>query len=249
MAEFDPKRDEKVAEELKQIRITEIGDCPRKLYYRLYGFPASKPHFTSIRGTIVHSQAEQLITEGDLIDLSKDALLRDKALECDERTFELALSEANQIYVPQIKRWLSKTSLLEGEQPRLHQRISLNYKDFIVTGEIDCYTSKALIEFKTGRYSYAMLKKHALQLAGYEWLLNRAEDRYIARDWYVIYLKELREQEVPKHLAAEMRKEFEKLLKEEIKVRKEILEGKSMGECKLSFRCVYCKYRGICPGI
>ena len=243
------KRNEKAAEELKQIRITEVGDCPRRLYYRLYDYPASNPHFTSIRGTIVHSQAEQLIREGALVDLSKDALLREKAQECDERVFELALSEANQIYVPQIKRWISKTSLLKDEQPRLHQRISLQYKGFIVTGEIDCYTSKALIEFKTGKYSYAMLKKHAFQLAGYEWLLNRAEDRPLARNWYVVYLKELREQEVPKHLATEMRKQFEKLLKEEIKVRKDILAGKSMGECKLSFRCVYCKYRGICPGI
>ncbi len=231
------------------IHITEIGDCPRRFQYMLQDHVKAPTHITSLRGTITHSAIRQMIQHGRVIDYSREVLLQDKLKEADDKLFKIALELAYP-YISRAKSWLDDNDVLD-EIVISEERINCEHVNFIITGQLDCYTSKAIVDFKTGkRYLTA---DHKRQLAGYQWLLDHKEKRPVNvkdRDWYIVFLgnDDPEEVQLTDKDKAYGRKSFNEQLKETITSRKLMMDG-CMTECRLGIKCAFCHSRNICIGL
>lgn len=229
----------------KIIHITEIGRCQRQYYYALNEEDRSPPHFTSLKGTITHSVLFQLLKYGKIVDESKEALLQDKLKETTDELFDKAYKESKDL-ITKAREWVNTTELITDKELHLEEEINLKYDGWIITGRVDLYTEDAIIDFKTSK----KITRHSffMQLAGYNWLLSKIDDR--VRDRYLVFFGNSKPVE---HKLSEREcrlgdKIFLKELKNTILIRNRILENE-IPECKNSYTCVMCPYRGICSGI
>lgn len=232
------------------IHITSVGGCEKAFEYAMKGEKKAPSHFTSVKGTMTHSVVRQLMEADEVLSWKfNDLIEKERRKVVSENTFNKLLPDVK-ILVEHAKEWKSQTNLLDNQELIIEEPLATRYKDFIIMGTPDLYTSESIIDIKSG--SGRMSKEYKQQLAGYDWLLKR-NGKEGFREHYDVFLgnedKPFIERKITSKERSEGRGLFLKNLDETINTRNLIIQGKKEAECRFNFTCVFCAYRGCCVGI
>lgn len=236
-------------EDKRVIHITSVGDCPKKFQFELQGAPKSRPHALGIKGTINHSLMEQMLRFGDIKYRDKDSILGKKTEGVDDNLFKTCYAQCETL-IPNLKGWITNNNLVNFDaSPEMERRLTLRYKNFLITGQIDYYDNEKIIDFKSGR---RLLQSHKMQLAGYHWLLEQIEGNHDRECYIILFGKDSpQERLIEKKEIATLKSRFKDMLDSEIQYRAKLLNGEKV-HCKPTselIKCSFCDYRGICTGI
>jgi len=235
----------------KVIHISSVGDCLKKFKYGLEDAPKSPTHILSLRGTINHSLIEQTLRFGSIEDDSKECLLGSRSATVNDELFEQGV-KASEKMVPNMDEWINSSKLIDlDSSPSMEERLSFEYKGFIVTGQLDYHDGDSIVDFKSGKN---LMQAYKIQVAGYHWLLEQIKGKH-DRECYVVLLgtEPCTERHIPNKDIPALKEEFVSLLDNEVNKRTKLIEGEYVN-CRPNItkdliKCSFCEFRGICSGV
>jgi len=228
--------------ETHNIHVTGVGGCTRSFYLSLKN-QGMKAHAFTARGTLTHRAIESALT-GQKFEAYAHLSDDDKAVITKDM-YDKLIPEVYEL-VKRAKDWLNASAINPSDftvETEFHYHIKDGY---ILTGTPDAFTDKTIYDFKTGqRY----LRAHLMQLAAYSHMLHKKDG--LKRDAVLVYLggDKVSEKYISKDELDKAYAEFEETLDKEIEARKAIFTLGSKGDCEVTFKCVFCPYRGICDGV
>jgi len=221
---------------LYRVWVTDLGKCPRRIQLKYQGAEELPPHFYQIKGHLVHEEIERMLKHQKPSELSVEEEI------C--RELEKPLSN--------FQKWLKTTKYdlsdakselkLEMPMPLPHP----NSEEYTLVGKLDLITPNLIIDFKSGRKQNR--RENRIQLVAYKIL---AEYNNIVKKPKLVNVflggREPKELEYSESDVQKAESEFYDMITEHVGILEAVKQGMKM-PCRVSFKCIYCPYRGVCRG-
>ncbi|MFW6016333.1 MAG: PD-(D/E)XK nuclease family protein [bacterium] len=246
------------AKKVYEVSVTECNNfCARAYQYQnLYklGFtqykPIDTPHFYGARGTLVHFCLSQEL-KGQKFKFRYEDFKQDKQIRDNipEWMFQGCLDDVMDYYEKGLQ--IIRDYKPYFDDAIVEERLWANpISNVLLGGTPDARNSRAIVDWKTSKYSAKMFKEYAKQLMGYDLLFYLNGD-YTEREKVIVFLGDLHPvvKILTKEQEEEAQAEFIKDMYNTVKKKQEIEKSEGWMPVQPQFFCIMCKHINVCRGV
>ena len=226
-----------------RISTTEVGSCPRRLFYKEQGIDPAPPHMYGIKGTMTHRAIESILNHEDLNHGYPNLLKYPDGVSEDD--YNTLLTDV-EVLVNRFKGIQPTLGIRDDGRMEEKLEYTFTYRDMDVTLVLkpDYFDDDKLIDFKSGK---RLMPSNIEQLAAYAQGLKRLLDIDVEAQILFLGSRATVKKLTPTQLKGGLN-DFRNNLQATIHNKIDAIEGKYL-PCMVGFGCVFCSYRHVCNGV